>query len=79
MRHSSDFPNCAANIINFSQRSGNDRLTVTFESFVRNMNGYIQFGELLFQYPGCFVDDLVTAFTAGNTTQQQEVFKGAND
>ena len=46
-----------------------------FECFIRDMDRDIEFREHLFQHSGCFIDDLVTAFTAGYATEEQEIFQ----
>ena len=50
-------------------------MAVTFECFIRDVDGDIEFGELFFQDTGGFVDDLITAGTAGNATEEQEIFQ----
>ena len=50
-------------------------MTVTFESFIRDVDGDVEFGELFFQDTGGFIDDLVAAGTAGNAAEEQEIFQ----
>ena len=54
-----------------SEGGGDHGLTVTFESFIRNMDDHIKFREFFFQHFGSFIDDLVAALSAGNTSEQQ--------
>ena len=58
-----------------SEGGGDHGLTVTFESFIRNMDDHIKFREFFFQHFGSFIDDLVAALSAGNTSEQQEIFQ----
>ena len=50
-------------------------MAVTFECFIRDVDGDIEFGEFLFENSGGLVDDLVAAGTAGNAAEEQEIFQ----
>ena len=49
---------------------------MAFESFIRDVDLHRKFREDLFEHPVGLFDDLSAAFTAGDPSEQQEVFQG---